>query len=295
MDCNQARTTMSAYRELKSGELDTIELDAHLAGCATCRDALASYTQIGESVRAVPLCAPPPDLRAKLMRALAEEQMKMLQKSAPGKVPTPEFLKPYIQEKAQNAPSHDEMVALSTAKTGPLPLMPRQRKRRSVQVNQFAVLGMVAAILILLMTGGLTSLLMLARGNPTSLGTISSNISRPSDVFLRKYTPQTLYPNVASAIPTNDAIYYTAYRSDINSDNWMLMQFDRDTQTGQPLLATPGSSPLLVLSVSNNWLVWLEYSRPQTIARGNWFGNDSHHSPQRAWSLHFLSLLPPTT
>lgn len=295
MNCNQARATMSAYRELKSGELDTVELDAHLEGCAACREAFANYTQIGESMRAVPQCAPPPDLHAKLMRALAEEQMKMLQKSAPGKVPTPEFLKPYIQEKAKESPNHDKIVAFSTAKTGPLPLLPTQRKRRHVRVNQFAVLGLAAAILILLMTGGLTSLLMLARGNPTSLGTISSNISQPSEVYLKSYTTQTMYPNVASAIPTDTAIYYTAYRSDINSDNWMLLQFNRDTQVSQPLLEVPGSSPLLILSVSNDWLVWLEYSRPQPLAHSNWAIDGNHHSPQRTWSLHYLSLLPSTT
>lgn len=285
---------MSAYRELKNGELDTLELDAHIAGCAACREALAQYTQIGESMRAVPSCALPSDRRAKLMRALAEEQMKTLQKSAPGKVPTPDFLKPYVQEKARETHDHDEIVAFSTAKTGPLSPIQRQRKRYYPWFNQFAVLGMAAAILILLMTGGLTSLLMLARGNPTSLGTISSNISQPSEVYLKSYNTQTLYPNVVSAIPTDKAIYYTAYRSDINSDNWILMQFDRTTQISQPLLDTPSSSPLLVLSASDTWLVWLEYDRPQPIARGSWLGNGSHHSPQRTWSLHYLSLLPST-
>jgi hypothetical protein len=288
---------MSAYRELKSGELETIALDAHLEGCAACREAFASYTQIGESIRAVPLplCAPSPDLRAKLMRALAEEQMKMLQKSAPGKVPTPEFLKPYVQERVQETQNHDEMVAFSTAKTGPLPLLSLPRKRRQARGNQFAVLGMAAAILLLIMLGGLTSLLMLARNNPNSLGTISSNISQPSDVFLKSYASQTPYTNIASAIPTDNLIYYTAYRSDVNSANWMLMQFDRNTQVSQPLLETPSSSPLLILSASHHWLVWLEYHRPQLIARGNWVSNGSHYSPQRAWSLHYLSLSPVTT
>ncbi len=286
---------MSAYRELKSGALDTAELDIHLEECAACREALASYASIGETMRAVPVYTPPPDLHAKLMRALADEQMKMLQKSAPGKVSTPAFLKPYVQERAQEARHHDEMAAFSTAKTGPLPVISMQRKRRSTQVSQFAVLGMAAAILLLMMTGGLTSLLLLARGNPTSISKISSNVSLPSEVYLRPYSTQTPYTNVVSAIPTGNFVYYAASGSGINNNNWMLLQFNRDTQVSKPLLVTPSTSPLRILSVSSTWLVWLEYSRPQTIARGNWASGDSHHSPQRAWSLHYLSLLPQTT
>lgn len=297
MDCNQARALLSAHRELKSGELDTVELDKHLESCASCREALASYTLIGEQMRGAPACVPPADLHAKLMRALADEQMKMLQKSAPGTVSTPEFLKPYLQERAQTTPDQDEMVALSTAKTGPLPVipMPMPRKRRQLRVNQFAVLGTAAAILLLMMMGGLTSLLILARNNPTSIANTGSSINQPSAVDLRNYSSQTPYGNVVSAIPTDTSIFYSAYGNDVATGNgWMLMQMDRSTQVSTPLLATPGNSPLLLISASQNWLVWLEYDRPQVLVHGEWVNDGNHYSPQRSWSLHYLSLLPQT-
>lgn len=281
---------MSAYRELKSGEIDTSELDEHLEECAACRETLASYTQLGEAIRATPVCAPLPEMRERLMHALADEQLKMLQKSAPGKVSTPEFLKPYLQERARKTKRQDEIAAFSTAETGPLPMIQARRKRRSARMNQFAVLGMAAAILILVMTGGLTSLLMLARTNPTSINTTGISLHQPSEVYQKSYTTDTLYSNIASAIPVGNFIYYSAYGNGANSNNWMLMQFDRSTQMSKPLLETAGSAPLIILSASNNWLIWLDYSRPQPITHG--ISTSSHHSPQRNWSVYYLSLLP---
>jgi hypothetical protein len=283
---------MSAYRELKSGEIDTTELDAHVEECAACREALASYAQIGEQVRSAPVFAPPPEMREKLMKALADEQLKFLQKSAPGKVPTPEFLKPYVQERAKETQSQDDIAAFSTAETGPLPIIRARRKRRPVRVSQLGVLGMAAAILIMLMMGGLTSLLMLARSNPTSITRTINSVNRPTEVDQKSYTTTTAYPNVTSALPSGNAVYYTAYGDSEGSLSWMLMEFDRGTQVSKPLLDTPGSDPLIVLSASNSWLVWLEYSRPQTTIQRNWTGDSGHYSPQRAWSLHYLSLLP---
>jgi hypothetical protein len=286
---------MSVYRELTNEERDTAELDAHLEECADCRQVLASYTQVSDQLRSAPVFAPPQDMHAKLMKALADEQLKFLQKSAPGSVATPEFLKPYLQERARETQCEDDIAAFSTAETGPLPLIPPRRKRRParLRVNQLGVFGLTAAALLVLMLGGLTSLLMLERGNPTSpaISHINNSVNRPTEVNQKIYTTLTLYPNVTSALPIDNEVYYTAYGSGVNSGNWMLMQFDRGTQTNKPLLDTPSSDPLIVLSVSHNWLVWLQYSAPQTAVHLHLPPSDYYTSP-RSWSLHFLSLLP---
>ena len=287
---------LSAYRELKSGEKDTTELDEHLQTCASCREALASYTAIGEQMRATTVCPSTPDFRARLMRALADEQIQQIHQSPPGTVSTPEFLKPYVQEKTAEARDEDEIVVFSTAKTGPLPVLPTLPKQRPARSrSQFAVLGMAATILMLFMIGGLSSLLMLARNNPTSIGSAGSSVNQPSEVFLKNYAVQTAYANVVSALPTEKQIYYTAYSADLS--DWMLMQFDRSSQTATPLLAEPSNAPLLLLSASQNWLVWLEYDRPQPIPHGFWTEKHIHSYPTRDWSLHYLSLAPqfPTT
>jgi hypothetical protein len=298
VNCNQARTLLSAYRELNNEKIDTTELDTHLRTCAACQEALASYTRVGEHVRAAPTCTPPSELHTRLMKALADEQLKFLQKSAPGKASTPEFLKPYLQERARETQHQDDIAAFSTAETGPLPLLQARRQRRRAPVSQFAVLGMAAAILMVLMMGGLTSLLVLTRSNPASLTKTSNSVNRPIEVDQKSYTTTTLYPDVASVLPQGNTLFYTASGTGDNSGNWMLMQFDRSTQTSRALLAAPTPRPLIVLAVSNTWLVWLEYSEPRPLTHGVVANNGARGQrsfSQRPWSLHYLSLLPQTT
>ncbi len=299
MNCNQARTMMSAYRELKNGNDHTAGLDEHLETCASCREVLAHYTQVGEQIRSsAPVVVPAQDSHARLMKALADEHLKVLQKSAPGKVATPEFLKLYLQERAAEAQVGDDndIAAFSTAETGPLPIIHARRKRRLVQVRQFTVLGMAASILILLMMGGLVSLLMLAHTNPrsTAFTKTSASLSRPSEVDQKTYGITTPYATITSALPNGNFVYYTASFTVDNTTSWMLMQFDRTTQTSKPMLTTASSDPLIVLNVSNTWVVWLQYARPQLIVHGDIPGpNDySHYAPDRAWNLYALSLLP---
>ncbi|HET8846951.1 MAG TPA: RseA family anti-sigma factor [Ktedonobacteraceae bacterium] len=285
---------LSAYRELKNEEIDTTELDAHLETCKACREALASYTMIGEKMRSTTVFTPPADMHEKLMKALADEQLKFLQKSAPGKTATPEFLKPYLQERAKEAQAEDDIAAFSTAETGPLPILPARRKRRKVKLNQFAVLGLAASILIMLMMGGLTSLLMIARSNPNSISRNSVSLARQAEVNQKTYVANTLYPNISSAIPTRDFVYYAASGQDDNSNSWMLMQFNRNTKISKPLLAVGSNEPLVVIAASDTWLIWLEYDRAQSTPFSSMPEFDNHHSPERSWSLYYLSLLPPT-
>ncbi|HKF38215.1 MAG TPA: hypothetical protein VKB35_15070, partial [Ktedonobacteraceae bacterium] len=166
VNCNQARALLAAYRELRSGEVDTLELDVHLEGCASCRQELARYMLIGEQVRSLPVIEPLPDMHVTLMHALAKVQLEFSRRSAPGTVITPEFLQPYMQEHAQSTHDSDVITAFSTAETGPLPIIQaRGKPRHRSHMSHFAVLGLAAMFLMVLMMGGLTSLLMLAHNN----------------------------------------------------------------------------------------------------------------------------------
>jgi predicted anti-sigma-YlaC factor YlaD len=99
VNCIQAQAMLAAYRELRESKADMAELEVHLEECASCRQALAHYSLIGEQVRSLPAIAPPPDAHAKLMNALAAEHIRYMQRSAPGTYSTPEFLKPYVKNK----------------------------------------------------------------------------------------------------------------------------------------------------------------------------------------------------
>lgn len=288
MNCIQAQAMLAAYRELKNDEINTLELDVHLEHCASCRQVLARYTLIGEQVRSSPPIELPPDMYANLMRTLASEHLRFTQQFAPGTISTPEFLKPYLQEHTQSTSSNDLLAAFSTAETGPLPIIRTARKRRPhLYMNQFAIIGLAAMFLMVLMMSGLVSLLLLAHGSPsTAISRTSAVLIQPSNVEQVAYTTNTLYPDVVSAVADRNSIYYTAYR-DGNETAWMLEQLDRKTLVSIPLLATASSGPLIVLGSSQDWLVWLQFDTLRPTLRGNIHGP---HSLVHSWSLHYLAL-----
>lgn len=266
MNCEQARSLLTAYRELKKEEVDTTELDVHLERCASCRQALAESTFVGDRLRALPAIEPQPDMQAQLMRRLAGEHMQMMQKSTPSAVPVPAFLKPYIYERAQSTHASHPISAFSTAETGPLPILRATRKpRHRAHISQFAILGLAAMFLMLLMTGGVTSLVYLAQRNASALSHATdknADIVQHVDISQTKYAASTLYSHVVSAVANSTTIYDTAY-SDNTSPQWMLSQIDRATQVSTPLLANPYNQPMIVLASSSDWLVWVQYGTPK--------------------------------
>jgi hypothetical protein len=288
VNCEQARALLSAYRELRDGAFDSTELDAHLEGCASCRQTLARDMFIGERLRALPTIEPPPEMHGKVMRTLAHEHAQFLLKAPPGSVTTPDFLKPYLREHAQVTQISNHLSALSTAETGPLPMIRARRPRRSrSHMSQFAVLGLAAMFLMVLMMGGITSLLLLAR-DTTHLASITSNIGNTlehTDIQKGSFATLTLYQHVASAVANRDSIYYTAYDDGAPTSNWMLLQLNRATRVSTSLLAQPGNQPMIVLVSTPQWVVWLQYDNP--VARPRKSAPNDILWP---WSLRVLSL-----
>ena len=295
MNCIQAQAMLAAYRELRDSKADTTELEVHLEHCASCRQVLANYNLIGEQIRSLPAIAPLPDAHAKLMNALAAEHIRYMQQTTPGTQRTPEFLKPYVEEQVQHKRATDPLVAFSTAKTGPLaPVHTSHKRQRRRYVGQFAVIGMAAAFLMVVMMSGITTLLVLSHGNPRGAvsGNNSSSINQPAGVQGIPYKTITPYQHIISAVADRTAIYYTAY-GDKTNDGWMLEQLDRKTRMSTPLLATASTSPLILLGSSDDWLVWLQFDPPKP---GNNRRSLTNHEPlllTRTWSLRYLSLLTP--
>ena len=290
MNCTEAQVLLAAHRDLKNEQIDTTELDVHLEQCASCRQVLAQYSLIGEQVRTLPLLEPAPDMYTKLMRSLASEHAQFLQRSPATTPPAPEFLKPYLREHATATQRTDPLAAFSTADTGPLPVIRTvHKKTRRPRMGQFTVIGLAAAFLMIFMMGGITALLILAQGH-LQTGQVSDTIRPPTNIVSLAYTTNTSFEHVVSAVATNNEIYYTAF-GDNTGNNWMLEELDRKTNTSTPLLSTPSASPLIVLSSNNNWLVWLQFDRPNPVTRGKLI-QPSQQSQLRTWSLRYLSLAP---
>lgn len=287
MNCTEAQVLLTAYRELKIGEVDTTELDVHLEECSSCRQILAGYSFISEQVRSLPPLEPSPYMYTKLMKALAVEHTQFIQH--PGTVisPPPEFLKPYLREHAPSSHKTDSLTTFSSADTGPLPVLqvPPKKRRRS-QIGQFTAIGIAAAFFMVLMMGGLTSLLLLAH-NHVAGGSGVTSIEHPIDVTSANYTATTLYRHVVSAVADRTSIYYTAY-ADTTNDGWMVEQLDRTTNVSTPLLPTASTSPLIVLGSANGELVWLQLNTPKISTRT--LPHLELHTRMQTWSLHALSL-----
>ncbi len=179
MNCNQARSMLIAYRELKHGQVDTTELDVHLEQCAACRQVLAQHSVVGERLRLLPTIEPKPDAHTKLMQTLAVEHARFLQQStsahASSASSVPDFLKPYMNEQAQAAEKKAASLrAFSTAETGPLPVIRMKSKKRIAPTGQFAVLGLAASFLLVFLVGGLVALLTFANHGVTGSNTVTS-------------------------------------------------------------------------------------------------------------------------
>ncbi len=294
MNCSQARIFLSAYRELKTKQTETAALEEHLEQCAACRDVLAHNTFISERLQSLPSLEPQPQAYNRLMQALAQEHTHFLQQATAKTAhipPTPDFLKPFLKTHAAATRETDALTAFSTAETGPLPIIKARRKGRPAVMNQFAVIGLAAAILLVIMTGGLVSLLMLARSGSAPIGrTTVSGIAEQSQVAMATYTTNTFYTHVVSAVGNRQFIYYTAYKEDTNT--WMLEQLSISSRVSTPLLATESNSDLILLGSSKQWLVWLQLDPPQTIALRHLH---TINSQVRTWKLEAISLAAPET
>jgi hypothetical protein len=259
----------------------------HLEDCADCRKALAQYDLIGREIRGLPEVEPSPDAYTKLMRALAVEHARFIQNTASSETQTstPTFLAPYLKQ-IHNDRQDEVIAAFSTAETGPLPMIaatarPR-RAQHSYPMPQLAIIGLAAVFLMVLMTGGLASLLLLAKpGEPTSSTSASLAQSQPQVTQL-SYSTATLYTHVTSAVADQKSIYYSAYGD--GSTGWMIEQFERKTRLSQPLLAQASPTPLIVLGSSNDWLLWLMLGAPQSKASDK-HSNTPAGETTRPWSL----------
>ncbi len=292
MNCSQARALLAIYRETNKDALDS-SLEEHLALCAACTEARAQYALVGERIRSMPAIVPSPDAHNRLMQALATEHVRFLQRSPSSAVskPVPSFLATFLKGSVYKLSPSDSLAAFATANTGPLPVIKPAKTRPSYRMNHIAILGLAASFLIVLMTGGLTALLLMAKQGPgpSSSIAITSNTSihPPSQVDTVPYITQADYPHIASAVADEGYIYYTAYNDDATA--WTLEKLDNNNnQISTPLLSSPATKPLLVLGGTKDWLVWLQIDAPKQT-KGKIVSPPTENKLVGSWSLHALA------
>ncbi len=299
MNCSQAREMLSAYRELQKDNQETVALDQHVAGCSECRQLLAQQCRVGEQIRSLPALEPSSQAYTHLMQALAVEHTRFIHRasSSAALTPVPDFLKPYLKGHVSKDPQTDALTAFSRADTGPLPVIrPVPKRAPAFRLNHFAIVGLAAAFLLILMTGGITSVLLLAQNRqivslPQGAGKNTTSLQQVSQVTMVSAATSTTYPHVVSAVADRQYIYYTAYGE--NTADWMLERLDTQQQTSTPLLPTGSVSPLIILGGSQDWLAWLQFDQPQSPK--NTKAHTSGTATTRSWKLYSLSLTTDNT
>jgi hypothetical protein len=289
---------LSAYRELKKDDQDTTALDVHLATCPDCRQHLDQYNLVGTHIRSLPAVEPSSQAYTNLMRALAVEHARFIQRSSSSSgtlTPAPDFLKPYLKEHTAKNPATEALTAFSKADTGPLPVIRAVPERsRGLHLNHFAIIGLAAAFLLVLMTGGITSVLWLAQshqspGPAQGAGNNITSVQRVSQVTMVSSAATTSYPHVVSAVANRQDIYYSAYGA--SDSEWMLEQLDTQTHQNTELLPTASTNPLIVLGNSQNQLVWLQFDPLQPLKTSKkQQAHEAATSYVRPWTLYSLAL-----
>ncbi len=282
---------LAAYREYKHHQIETTALDIHLEQCAACREVLAQQDFVGEQIHSLSTLEPAPDAYGKLMQALAMEHTRFMQQFPSTAPSAPNFLKPYLKYPLPSKRTPTTLATFSTAETGPLPVLRTKPRRSASYMGQFAVLGLAATLVMVLMMGALTSLLLLANhGQPVT----SVAIEKPSQVAMARYTTVTPYTHVVSAVANREYIYYTAYGD--GNTGWMIERFDTRTKISTPLLTAESDSSLITLVSSNDWLIWLELDALKPIEHAKIF-HPGIHALGRTWRLkaQFIGTPLPST
>lgn len=303
MNCNRARELLANYRDLQKERAAILpELDAHLEACSACRQLQQQSDFIGASIRSLPTLPPAPEAHAKLMRALAAEHTRYIQRatSAELSTPTPAFLKPYLKDIVAEEKHLEPLTTFSSAETGPLPVIPITRKRpRSARMGPTTIVGLAAAVLMLIMAGGISSLVLMAQmnsGKPTSI-TGPAYVTGGTSISVASVAVHTSFPHVASAIADRNTMYFSSYQ-DGSEPEWMLEQVHLNTNsdastTPVPLLDKPTTSNVYILENVQNWLIWLQLDKPKT-AKGKPL-DTQNSSLTRTWSLDALYVGSGTT
>lgn len=253
MTCRQVRQLLAAYRRDDCSPAEHAEIEAHLLECAECRAADAEFRRVGESIKALPQLAPPPDFFARVMAAAQADGMKATQQTQVAEKKPETVVVPGMTN-ISHFPRLRRAVAERKVRLEPM-------RQASSPAKVFALrysVALVATFLVFALGSGVALFQAL---NPTGGqhpvgGQIC--ISNCTPPLTSVFTPDSTYSVVADATASPDG-QYIVYAARTPQGRWMLEELRR-TPTGKSvaLLPAPVSGPIIIEGWARNRVLWTQ-------------------------------------
>jgi hypothetical protein len=248
MTCRQVRQLLAAYRRDDCSPAEHAEIEAHLQGCAECRAVDAEFRRVGESIKALPQLAPPPDFFARVMAAVQADEVKATQQTKVAEKKPETVVVPGLTN-ISHFPRLRRAVAERKVRLAPM-------RQASSPAQVFALrytMALAATFLIFALSS--VALLQLL-GNPGGSGVIKSGIYTPQ-LLTSAFTSDSAYSVVADATASPDG-RYIVYAAHTPQGSWMLEELDRQTTKSTALLSAPVSGPITIEGWARSWVLWTQ-------------------------------------
>jgi hypothetical protein len=198
----------------------------------------ATYRQVGEHIRQLPSITPPPALRAAVFAAIRAEEAhgdRTLEQM------TSDQTQPHLPvlrsgRLARRGVRSSDRVALGT--------------RSAIAVAAVLLLSLFTARLLPALAGGMSDIARGIASGPLYL----NGGATPSTPRVEHYATDVRSGLITGAMASGQ---WLAYVATDHSGRSMLAVENRATLRTVPLLAAPSETPLTVLAISDQWVIWL--------------------------------------
>lgn len=255
MTCRQVRQLLAAYRRDDCSPAEHAEIEAHLLECTECRAADAEFRRVGESIKALPQLAPPPDFFARVMAAAQADEVKATQHTQVADK-RPETVVVPGMTNISHFPRLRRAVAERRVRLEPM-------RQASSPAKTFALrYSMALVATFLLFALGIVGLFGLL-GNPTvgqrpPVPVVCVGNCPQNQLLTSPFTPDLTYSIVADATASPDG-QYIVYAAHTPQGRWMLEELKR-TPTGKSvaLLSAPVAGPITIEGWARNRVLWTQ-------------------------------------
>lgn len=246
MTCRQVRQLLAAYRRDDCSPAEHAEIEAHLLECAECRAVDAEFRRVGESIKALPQLAPPPDFFARVMAAAQADGVKATQHTQVAEKKPETVVVPGMTN-ISHFPRLRRAVTERRVRLEPM-------RQASSPAKVFALRYSVAlAATFLIFALGSVALFQLLNQRGPTVVSVNHNQPLPS-----AFTPDVTYSIVVDATASPDG-QYVVYAAHTPQGRWMLEELKRTSagaNASVALLPAPVSGPITIEGWARNRVLW---------------------------------------